>query len=118
MAGIYNFPNHKRGDTFEARDIATITQGGQPVAITSALLQFRTKAGCLVHEWTTGGDSPNASITGAGSNTVHLDEVDADTCAEWPAIICDHDLELVLATGITATFIQGTILIEPDTSRP
>lgn len=118
MAGIYNIPNHKRGDDFEARDIATVTQGGLPVAITSALLQIRTKAGCLVHEWTTEGTTPNAAITGAGDNIVTLGKVDKEVTSEWPPVLCDYDLQLTLATDLTATFIEGTILIEPDVSRP
>lgn len=118
--GIYNFPTFKRGDTFRARDFATYTSSvdGTALAINSALMQIRTKAGVIVHTWTTQGDAPNATITGAGYNVVTLGRVEKSVTQNWPVGDHVYDLEVEFTTDTAAeTKLGGLFPVSADVSR-
>jgi len=117
--GLYNFPAMRRGDTFRARDLATLTQDGVALALTSARLQVRPQhGGEALLEWDTDADTPTASITGAGSNIVRLS---AKTAAEMQMIAPgthEYDLEVVFASdGAKLTILAGRFPVTPDITR-
>ena len=119
MPGTYNFPDHKRGDTFPDFAIATLTDADTDaaIAVTSARLQVRSRpVGTLLLEWTT--EDATLTITGAGSNVITLLEKSAEIMAAVATGTHDYDLEVVLTTGTqTLTLLAGTWLITADTSR-
>ena len=112
MAATYSFPVIIRGDTFVGRDIATITQSAVALGVTRAKMELRTAAGELVQTWDT--EAATATITGAGSNVVHLLETETD---EWPLGRLKYDLEVwFTATGNKLTILRGSMLVEKGTT--
>lgn len=115
--GTYHFPAMRRGDTFRARDIATLTQASVPLALTSARLQVRAKyGGAVLLEWDT--FSTTATITGAAQNIVRLT---AKTAAQMQAIPPgqhEYDLEVVFASdGAKLTILAGKFPVTADITR-
>jgi hypothetical protein len=116
--GTYDFKALRRGDTFIARNIAQVEEpAGTPKAIASARMDVRTKFGLLVYSWHTLGDTPNASITGAGSNVVTLDAVEPASTSLFPPGDHEYDLEVVWAAGGTRTILKGTFPVAADITR-
>lgn len=112
--GIYNIPAMVRGDTFASRAIATATDEGSPLVITSARLQVRTtRDHCLIYEWST--TNGRASIV--GTNSVVIDEVAASVTEDWVTGNHVYDLECVTDTYGTITLLSGTFLIMPDITK-
>lgn len=114
----YNFPTHKRGDTFVARTIAVLTDTdtGDPVGVSGALLQVRKKlTGAVVHEWSTA--EGTIIVSGAGSNRITMEEVSAAVTATWATGSHAYDLEITLENGITITAPEGDFTITADVSR-
>jgi hypothetical protein len=115
--GTYHIPATVRGDTFQGRAIATLTQDDAALAITAARMQVRASgSGTLIHEWTTTGDAPNASIGGADNNVLTIDEVPPETTALWPVGSHAYDLEVVTALG-TLTILSGKFPVMGDITR-
>lgn len=113
----YDFLPMKRGDSFEERSILTIEQpDGTPAAISSAIMQVKTAAGILVHQWSTSASS--ITIGGAGSSQVTLLRVDESTTRSWPIGKHRYDVELTLGTGQVITPVGGVFPIEADVSIP
>jgi hypothetical protein len=115
----YNFPAMRRGDTFRGRNIATLTQDGVALGLTSARLQVRLRgSGTVLHEWSTTGASPNATITGASSNTVTLAAVAPAATELWVPGDHEYDLEVVFASdSATLTIFAGKFPVKADITR-
>ncbi len=118
--GLYHFPAMRRGDTFRARDIATISQATVPLAVTSAHMQVRAKnGGAVLLEWDTAATVPTAQITGAGSNVVRLLAKDAAAMQLVAPGKHEYDLEVVFASdGAKLTILAGNFPVTPDVTRP
>ena len=115
----FNFPTFKRGDTFPSRIIRTEQPLGTPMAITSALMQIRTKDGTLVYEWKTTGNSANATITGDGDNEITLGEIPYSTAEGFPPGDHRYDLEVIFTSGLRKlTILQGLFPVSADVSKP
>lgn len=109
--GIYNFEPMIRGDAFRALDIAEISQGGVPLAVTSARMQVRDKFNSVLLDWT-------PAITGAGSNIVTLSEKTAPEMQSLPPGVHTYDLEVIWAIdGAKKTIMKGRFPIDADTTR-
>ena len=117
--GLYNFPAMRRGDTFRARDIATLTQDSVPLALTSARMQVREKnGGAVLLEWDTAATVPTAEITGADSNVVRLLVKDAAAMQAVAPGKHEYDLEVVFASdGAKLTILAGEFPVTPDVTR-
>jgi hypothetical protein len=118
--GKYDFPPLTRGDTFRPRVIATLTQDGDPLALTFARLQIRSRKNkdLILHEWITSGASPNATITGAGDNSVTLGGVTKEETAAWLAGNYIYDLEVTFASDdANLTILAGEFPVKIDVSH-
>lgn len=117
--GSYDFPSMRRGDTFRARDIATLTQNSLPLAVTSARMQVRAKnGGAVLLEWDTAATVPTAEITGTDDNVVRLHTKDAAAMQLIPPGQHEYDLEVVFASdGAKLTILAGKFPVTPDTTR-
>lgn len=115
--GIYHFPTMRRGDTFRARDIATLTQASVPLAITSARLQVRPRGdGDVLLEWDTA--AATAQVTGAASNGVRLLEKSSSAMQTLPPGIHEYDLEVTFASdGAKLTLLTGKFPVTADITR-
>lgn len=110
MAASYTLPVITRGDTFAARNIATVTQSAVAVAIASAVMVIETPAGETIATWNTADNT--ATITGAGSNVIHLTEISAEETADWPLGKHNFTLKAVYtSTGDKITLLKGTITV-------
>jgi len=110
MAATYEIPSITRGDTFAARNIATVTQSASAVAVSSAVMTIVTAAGVTVVTWDT--EESTANITGAGSNVIHINEISDSVTAEWP--LGKHDFALkvrLTASSDKITLLKGSITI-------
>lgn len=113
--GTYNFALRLRGDTFRERAIASVIKDGEPLMLTRACLQVRTQSdGELVHEWTTEGETPTASIT---ENVVILHRVEAEATKLWKPGAHVYDLEIETTEGDVRTIITGIFQVETDTTK-
>ena len=117
--GTYHFPPMKRGDTFRSRAIATITQDGVALAVSSARMQVRPAGGGeVLIEWDSEADTPSITIGGAGSNVVTLAEKTAAEMADIAPGTHEYDLEVVFAaSSVTLTILGGRFPILADVTR-
>ncbi len=112
--GIYNFLPMVRGDTFRARNLASdVSQGGVPLALTSARMQVRALVGGnVLLEWA------SCEITGDDSNTVRLSAKTADEMQALPTGAHLYDLEVIFASdGAKLTLLAGRFPIIEDITR-
>jgi len=101
----YNFPNHRKGDTFRARQIDFAFD------ITDAIIkmQFRLPgASSLAFEWSTVDDS--FLVTDATAGLVIMSKKILDF---KPAVYV-YDLQITDSTGDVTTYFEGSILITQD----
>lgn len=117
--GVYHFPSMRRGDTFRARDIATLTQDSVPLELTSARMQVRGKnGGAVLLEWDTDAATPTAEITGDDLNVVRLHIKTAEEMQAIAAGQHEYDLEVVFASdGAKLTILAGKFPITTDVTR-
>jgi hypothetical protein len=120
MPNTYDFPAHKRGDTFSSKIIAVLTDtdSGDPIGITSARLQVRALAtGRIIHEWSTAAGT--MTISGAGSNTLTMGKVEPAVTALWQPGEHSYDLEITLddAGATTFTAPEGIFTVSADVTR-
>ncbi len=110
--GIYDFETMLRGDTFRARDIATLSLDGVPLGIVSAMMQVRVKGGgAVLLAWT-------CQITGAASNIVTLSARTAEEMQVLPPGLHEYDLEVRFTSdGAKRTIMKGRFPIEADITR-
>jgi len=109
MSATYNLPDIKQGDTFKARNIATITVGGSPLVCSRAKMEIRDADGNLIAAWDTAGAGANATITGAGSNVVNIQSVSHTLTKNWPLGVLYYDMEAWLgAAQEKTTLLSGT----------
>ena len=110
MSATYEIPSITRGDTFAARNIATVTQSAAAVSVSSAVMEIVTAAGVIVATWDT--DEATATITGAGSNVIHINEISDSVTALWPLGKHDFTLKVKLtASSDKITLLKGSITI-------
>lgn len=113
----YKIPNLKRGDTFLARNIATLTQAAVAVPIYRARMELRTSGGELIYRWATDDAEPTATITGDDLNTVTLHAVEDDETVNWPLGNHVYDLEVWLEPDTSKmTILEGTMEVKKDTT--
>lgn len=119
IPGKYNLPPIRRGDTYPARAIATITDQatGDPIELTDARLQIRHKdTGVIIHEWSV--TLTTITLNGATvNNVVNLDAL-ANTTTQGFSTGNGHkyDLEVTTASGKVWTVLEGTVNIVEDVS--
>lgn len=116
IPGEYNFPAHTRGDTFNGHSF-TITLNAVAVNFTGAVItiQFRRKPGSTpVLEWLTSDGS--ITISGAGNNVITMTAKTGVQMEVEPGSY-EYDINVVLASGVTNTYVKGTIEIVDDISR-
>jgi len=116
--GNYPIPAIVRGDTFRARDIATLSQDGVPLGLTSARMQVRNRnGGTVLLEWDTA--TGTAQITGAATNVVRLFEKTSAIMQAIPPGEHVYDLEVVFASdGSKLTILTGKFPVSADITRP
>lgn len=112
---IYNLPDIRRGDTWPARDIATITNSaGAPIAIASARMQIRDKKNNdTIHSW----ESPADGITITG-NVITIAKIEASE-SELFTVGNQHiyDLEVTTSGGDVWTILEGKVNIISDVTN-
>jgi hypothetical protein len=115
--GYYALPNFTQGDTFDGREIARITQGGEPLTIYKAAMELRKKSdGSLVWRWQTWGEAPNAEITG-DNNAMTLHPVHESITAQWPLGLMEYDVEVWFSPDTDKkTIMGGPMKIEKGTT--
>jgi len=114
--GVYNFKPHKRGDTFNGHQFE-VSLNSVPVDFTGATIkiQLRRKAGVAsVLEWSTADGS--ITISGPSSNIINMG-VKTGLQMEVEAAKYLYDLNVVLANGVTNTYVEGTFEIVNDITR-
>lgn len=113
--GTYNFPNHRRGDTFNGHTFE-ISQNGDPVDFTDAeiLIQFRASPiSNVVLEWST---EDGITISGAENNVINMASKTGEEM-DIPAGTYKYDIQVVLSNGVTNTYVKGSMKIINDISR-
>lgn len=115
--GTYNFPSHRRGDTFNGHSFE-ISQNGSPVDFTDAdiKIQFRTtgESRNIILEWSTGDGS--ITISGAGNNVIEMEAKTGEEMNVTPGTY-KYDIQVVLANGVTNTYVKGAMKIVNDITR-
>ena len=112
-AATWDFPTFTVGDTFLARDIATLTQNAAPLTVYKAVMELRKKNNDLIYRWATHDSPVTATITGVSSNTVTLSKVEEAVTALWPVGVHVYDLEIWLDTNTDKiTILKGEMRIE------
>lgn len=101
----YNRAPFRRGDTLLGWGV-DIEIAGQPAQLLGARLQLRTSNGRLVYDWP-------ATVEGA---RIQLPDVPAATTTGWPVGVLLYDLEVTLADGRVATWLQGEQPVVADRS--
>lgn len=125
--GIYNFSDpprkpFKRGDTFNGHqfEIFTVTPPSTtpvPVNFIGAVIkiQLRIKPGSpVVMEWLTSNSS--ITITGASNNIINMLTKTGLQMEIEPGKY-RYDINVLLANGVTNTYVEGTMEIVDDISR-
>src|SRR5688572_20158227 len=94
--GTYNFPTHRRGDTFNGLQFE-ITQNGDPVDFTGAniKIQFRStpESKRIAFEWST--DEGSITISGGSNNVINMAAREGAEMDITPGTY-DYDLQVVL----------------------
>lgn len=114
--GVYYFPNHQRGDTFNGHTFE-ISQNSEPVDFTDAdiLIQFKaTPQSKAVLQWSTDDDS--ITISGDDNNVINMASKTGDEM-DIPAGTYKYDIQVVLSNGVTNTYVKGSMKIVNDISR-
>lgn len=114
--GTYNFPSHRRGDTFNGHTFE-ISQNGTPVDFTDAdiKIQFRTTSQSnVVLEWSTGDGS--ITISGGDNNVINMASKEGSEM-DIKAGTYKYDIQVVLPNGVTNTYVKGVMKIINDISR-
>lgn len=112
--GTFNFPKHKRGDTFDGFAFRLTQNGGTPIDFTGAtiLIQFRKKPdGDIVLEWKTS----DGSITIAGNQINMLAKTGAQM--DVASGTYKYDINVLFPTNVNKTYIEGEMQIVDDYSR-
>lgn len=114
--GTYDFPAHRRGDTFNGHQIE-INQNGAPVDLSGAAIkiQFRTRyAQRLALEWSTADSS--ITVSGASNNVIEMSAKTGDQMNIGPGIYT-YDIQVILPSGVTNTYVEGSMEIINDVTR-
>jgi hypothetical protein len=101
----YNRTPFLRGDTLLGWGV-DIEIADQPAQLLAARLQLRTTNGRLVYDWP-------ASVNGS---RIQFPDVPASITANWPVGVLLYDLEVTLADGRVATWLQGEQCVVADRS--
>lgn len=115
--GTYNFPNHRRGDTFNGHSFE-INQNGDPVDFTGAdiKIQFRTtgESRNIILEWST--DDGSITISGGDDNVINMAAKTGEEMDVTPGTY-KYDIQVILASGVTNTYVKGSMKIVNDITR-
>lgn len=109
MAGIYNFPDLLRGDTFTQRNI-TLQQGDPATAIdlTGATVRMYFKNDTKYIRKSNGN---GLTVSTPTNGIVTIDAFKFDFAGKW-----EYDLEVEFSDGTIQTFIKGYIKVLNDTT--
>lgn len=117
MAATYNFPNHKKGDTFLGSQM-TISLNGSLIdtSLYSVRMQLRRtadKSSPVAFEYNSSGEK-DGTIT-LGDNGIITFE---PTVIDVPAGKYYHDVEFtLLSTEIVRTWVEGYWIIETEVTQ-
>lgn len=114
--GVYDFPDHKRGDTFPSVAF-TLTVDGVPLNCSGSnvLSQFRAKDySPVVLEFTT--SDGTITIEGMDNNIIRFNERSGSDML-MDAGKYFYDVDIQFPDGTNKTYIEGTINITTDYSR-
>ena len=113
---LYNFPDHKRGDTFTGRDFK-MSLNAMPMNLLGAAVKMqlrKTATATVVLEWNTADGS--IVITGVSNDTIHLNEKSGTQMNIEPFAYL-YDMQITLVNGEVHTYIQGKFTVSNDISR-
>jgi hypothetical protein len=108
---IYNIPEHRRGDTWDGINSIALTQNGQPVNLSGALVKMEFRLGI---------DDPVALTLSTENGSIQVISPGLSSVRILPRIIeipfakYYYDLQVTYPTGIVKTYITGTWPITPD----
>jgi hypothetical protein len=114
--GTYNFPDHKRGDTFPSV-VFTFTAAGTDLNLSGSnvLVQFRTKDYAPTSlQFTT--EDGTIEIQGTNYNQVRLMERSGSAMVLEPGNYF-YDMDIQRPNGKNKTYLQGSLKIITDYSR-
>jgi len=101
----YNFPNHRKGDTFKARQIVL----GFNITGATIKMQFRLAGASNVSfEWSTVGST--FVVTDAATGTITMNK----RILDFKPATYVYDFQITDSNGDVTTYFQGSILIEQD----
>lgn len=102
---IYNFPNHRKGDTFKARQIVL----GFDITSSIIKMQFRLSgASNIAFEWATVDNS--FVVTDAATGTITMNK----RLLDFKPSSYVYDFQVTDSNGDITTYFEGSILIEQD----
>lgn len=119
IPSTYNFPKHKKGDTFNGHtfQISTGPEGGpfNYVDFSNAVAKLQLKRGAFANkalEWT----SEDGSIVFDVDGKIIMN-AKTGVQMDIEAGIYYYDLQVVLGNGVTNTYLTGTFEIVNDYTR-
>jgi len=105
----YNFPPHRRGDTWDGISNISITQNGVPVNLTNASVKIDFRQSY---------DFPVAISFSTEASSIQITSVSSvrimPTLIAIPPSKYYYDLQVTYPTGVVKTYITGYWIIEPD----
>lgn len=108
----FNFPAHRKGDTFRALQFA-LKQNAVPVDLTESSISFQVRTsptGSLALSFSIG---DGITLTDPAGGVFQIDEqvIDLDSALYY------FDLEVTLSNGFVLTYLTGTWQILQDVAR-
>jgi hypothetical protein len=115
MTQIYNFPDHKKGDTFKAVAFTLLYSDTLlPISLQGASIecQFRlgSRTGAKVHDVNS---TSGITIIDGLAGKFKLNQL---TNIYWDVGTYFYDIEITFADGVIRTYVEGSITITQDTT--
>jgi hypothetical protein len=111
---IYNIPAHRRGDTWDGINNITLAINNEPIDLTDAVITMELREEV---------DSPVVLTFSTVNDTILITDA-VNGAFSIPEIIVDipfgkyiYDIQVVLASGKTKTYIGGTWEIASDVTE-
>lgn len=114
--GTYNFPKQKRGDTFAGHSFE-VFDDGVPVNFVGADIKLQVRKNSnqpIVLEWKT--SDASIIISGASNNIISM-AAKTGTVMDIEGFPYLYDVQALLSTGVTNTYLEGTFEIVNDITR-
>lgn len=115
MTQIYDFPDHKKGDTFKAVAFTLVnSETLLPISLEGASIQcqfrYGSRTGASVHD--VNSTSGITIIEGLAGKF----KIDQLTSIYWDVGTYFYDIEITFADGVIRTYVEGSITINQDTT--